>query len=148
MRHHLHTRVELPVPVDRVFAFFSDAGNLERLTPPELKFRILTPLPIDMRPGALIDYELGLFFVRFGWRTEIREWDPPRRFVDVQLRGPYKEWVHTHEFVATPGGTLMTDHVQYQLPLTPAGDLAWPIVRLQLSRIFRYREQAIRRLLK
>ncbi|MEZ5316387.1 MAG: SRPBCC family protein [Vicinamibacterales bacterium] len=146
MRHHLTARLELPLPLDRVFRFFGAAENLQRITPPELGFRILTPLPIEMRPGALIDYRIRLFGLPLRWRTEITEWDPPHRFVDIQLRGPYREWTHTHTFEPTPDGrgTIIHDHVQYQLPLTPLGDLAWPIVRLQLRRIFAYRERATR----
>ena len=147
MLHQLNATIELPLPVDRVFAFFADATNLERITPPELKFRILTPTPIDIRTGTLIDYQLGLFFLRFGWRTEIREWNPPHHFVDVQLKGPYKQWIHRHEFTPIPGGTRITDRVDYELPLSPLGDVALPIIKLQLARIFRYRTDATRRLL-
>jgi ligand-binding SRPBCC domain-containing protein len=147
MTHHLSARLDLPLPIDRVFAFFGDPSNLERITPPELHFRILTPTPIVMAPGTLIDYRLQLLGARFKWRTEITEWEPPHRFVDVQLQGPYREWVHTHRFVPTDGGTTIFDDVQYRLPLSPLGDLAYPIVRLQLARIFSYRTSAVLRLL-
>ena len=143
----LEREVELPLPQEEVFRFFSDAGNLAVITPPELQFQIVTPLPIDMRTGALIDYRLGLFFVRFGWRTEIVEWDPPHRFVDVQLKGPYRKWVHTHEFVPTPTGTRMRDHVEYELPFAAFGTLGLPLVKMQLKRIFDYRAGAIERIL-
>jgi ligand-binding SRPBCC domain-containing protein len=148
MRHHFRAELELPLPVDEVFAFFADAENLERITPPELRFRIVTPRPVVIRAGVRIDYELRLFGVPFGWRTEIPVWDPPHRFVDVQLRGPYKEWVHTHTFEAVgPRRTVIGDHVQYQLPLSPLGDIVFPMIRAQIRRIFAYREQAVRRLL-
>ena len=137
----------VPQPRARAFAFFADAGNLERITPPELKFRILTPRPIAMHPGALIDYELSLFGVRFRWRTEITEWEPEVRFVDIQLRGPYAEWIHTHTFSEVQGGTQIRDHVRYRLPLAPLGNIALPIVRTQLRRIFDYREAVTSRLM-
>jgi len=116
-------------------------------TPPELKFRILTPTPIAMRPGALIDYALSLFGVRFSWRSEITVWEPETRFVDIQVRGPYAEWVHTHTFEDVPGGTRIRDHVRYRLPLAPLGNIALPVVRVQLRRIFDYREAVTRRLM-
>ena len=137
----------VPLPRSQVFAFFAEAGNLERLTPPELKFRILTPTPIAMRPGARIDYALSLFGVRFSWRSEITVWEPETRFVDIQVRGPYAEWVHTHTFEDVPGGTRIRDHVRYRLPLAPLGNIALPVVRVQLRRIFDYREAVTRRLM-
>ena len=143
----LEREIELPLPQEQVFSFFSDAANLAIITPPELKFSIVTPLPIEMRKGALIDYRLGLFFLRFGWQTEIVEWNPPHRFTDVQLKGPYRKWVHTHEFTPTPRGTRMRDHVDYELPLAPFGNVALPVVRLQLRRIFDYRSRVIERVL-
>jgi ligand-binding SRPBCC domain-containing protein len=147
MKHTLSTRLEIPLPVDKVFEFFATAENLQRLTPPELQFRILTPKPIELRQGALIDYQLGLFGLKFRWKTEITNWDPPHQFIDVQLRGPYREWIHTHRFIPTSKGTAILDDVQYQLPFSPLGDLAYPVVRLQLARIFGYRQTAVRRLL-
>jgi len=137
----------LPRPVDETFAFFADAANLERITPPELRFRIVTPQPIDMRRGTLIEYRLALFALPFGWHTRIDAWSPPRRFVDLQLAGPYQRWVHTHEFEPQRGGTRMRDTVEYRLPLGWLGLAALPPVRRQLTRIFDYREAAIQRLL-
>ena len=150
--HRLHTTTWLPLPRPEVFAFFADAENLEKITPPELAFEIVTPTPIDIREGALIEYRLGLFGVRFGWRTEITSWEPPYRFVDQQLEGPYRRWHHTHTFVEAAGpdgrpGTQMDDVVRWELPLAPAGELAYPLVRAQLARIFGYRQRRIRELL-
>lgn len=137
----------LPLPREDVFPFFAAAENLERITPPELRFRIVTPLPMEMVEGALIDYRLRLAGVSFGWRTEITEWNPPRSFTDRQLRGPYHTWIHRHVFEERDGGTLMTDEVRWRLPFRPLGDVAAPLVRAQLGRIFRYRAGAIRDLL-
>lgn len=143
MIHTLETRLLLPRSREEVFAFFADAGNLELLTPAELRFRILTPLPVEMREGATIRYRLRLFGVPFGWRTRITCWDPPDRFVDAQERGPYALWEHTHCFEAVAGGTRVDDRVCYALPLQPLGEIAHPAVRRQLERIFRYRSEAL-----
>ena len=143
MEHILETALEIPLPVERVFAFFAEASNLERITPRELHFRIVTPLPIDLGPGTLIQYRLRLFGIPFGWTTRISHWDPPRQFVDEQLRGPYALWEHTHTITATESGALVQDRVRYRLPLWPLGELAAPLVRRQLVRIFSYREKAV-----
>ena len=140
----LETATLLPRPVDEVFAFFANAENLERITPPELAFRILTPTPIVVGEGTIIDYRLRLFGVPFNWRTRIVQWQPNDQFIDEQVRGPYSSWRHLHTFVEYEGGTRMTDRVEYRLPLRPAGALALPLVRRQLDRIFRYRANAIR----
>lgn len=142
-------RAEALVPVDReaLFSFFATAENLERITPPRLRFRIATPLPVEMRPGTLIDYRLSLAGVPFAWRTEISEWNPPHSFTDVQLRGPYRTWVHRHSFESAEGGTLMVDEVRYRIGYGLLGRLALPLVRRQLEYIFRYRQASIERLL-
>lgn len=144
----LVTTIELPLAIHEVFAFFANAENLERITPPELAFEILTPTPIDVGEGTIIDYRLRLFHVPFNWRTQIVEWQPNERFIDEQTRGPYKSWRHLHSFAESEKGTCMTDRVEYRLPFAPAGALVLPLVRQQLDRIFRFRASAVTRLLR
>jgi len=146
--YHLERSQLLPLPIDEAFAFFADAGNLEALTPPTLRFRMLTPAPIAMQAGALIDYRLKVHGMPVRWRTEIVAWEPGRRFVDRQLRGPYALWEHTHSFEPVDGGTLMRDVVVYRLPLGPFGALANRLlVAADLRRIFDFRRDAFARLL-
>ncbi len=120
---------------------------MERITPPELHFRIITPGPILMEVGTLIQYRLRLFGVPFTWLTRIALWEPPDCFMDEQLHGPYRQWEHTHTFRPWAGGTLMTDRVVYRLPFWPLGEAVLPLVRRQLGRIFSYRRRTIARLL-
>jgi ligand-binding SRPBCC domain-containing protein len=143
--HLLHREQLLPLAVEELFPFFCDAGNLARITPPELAFQVETPLPIDMRMGAEIAYRLRLWGVPFRWRTRITGWDPPHGFVDEGIRAPFRLWRHTHVFRSAPGGagTLMDDRVEYALPLAPFGEAAHVLVRRQLDRIFDYRRQVV-----
>ncbi|MGA4643838.1 SRPBCC family protein [Limisphaera sp. 4302-co] len=134
----------LPVPRDKLFPFFADAANLETITPPWLRFRILTPPPIEMREGTLIDYRLRIHGVPIRWRTRISVWEPPRRFVDEQLRGPYRQWIHEHTFEPKGGGTLVRDHVRYAV-LADWLLHRW-LVRPDIERIFAYRSEVLRRL--
>lgn len=121
----------LPLPPEKLFTFFGDAHNLERITPDLLGFKVLTPAPIDMHAGTLIDYKLRVRGIPLRWRTRIEAWEPPRRFVDLQLRGPYKRWHHTHTFEPHDGGTLCTDRVLYR---PPGGPLAPLINKLAVQR--------------
>jgi ligand-binding SRPBCC domain-containing protein len=142
--HVLRREQCIAKPLDVVFDFFSDAANLKVLTPPWLGFEILTPTPLEMTKGTRIAYRVRWRIISMQWLTEIVEWDPPHRFVDVQLRGPYSQWHHTHEFSPYEGGTRMIDIVRYRLPL---GVLGRAVHRLAVARdliaIFDYRAQRI-----
>ena len=144
----MRASMRLRMPIERVFDFFGDAANLERITPPELRFTTLTPSPFTIRQGTRIDYRLSLFGLPFKWRTEITKWNPPHEFEDVQLSGPYAQWIHLHRFYEDGGETVIEDEVRYRLPVPLLGVVAWPIVRLQLARIVRYRQKRIRELVR
>lgn len=141
--HRFKTSMTLPFGLRETFAFFADASNLEKITPPELSFHILTPQPIDIIEGSEIDYRLRLYGLPLSWRARITNWNPPHRFVDEQIQGPYRLWVHLHRFYQENGSTKVVDEVRYQLPLWPLGEVAYPLVAAQLRRIFRFRKQAI-----
>ena len=144
--HHILSREQrLPRTPDAVFPFFADAHNLEAITPPWLGFNVLTPRPIAMRAGALIEYRLRLHGAPVTWLTRIEEWEPGVRFVDMQLSGPYKLWHHTHEFAPDgAGGTLMRDTVRYALPFGPLGEVAHRLfVARDLAAIFDHRARHV-----
>lgn len=137
----LTTEQWFPRPREEIFPFFGDAANLEAITPPWLHFQVLTPRPIAMHAGTLIDYTLRLHRIPIRWRTEIAAWEPPVRFVDRQLKGPYHLWVHEHTFEEHQGGTLARDRVEYQVP---GGRLVHSLlVRRDLERIFTFRRQVL-----
>ena len=143
--HVLRREQRIPGGPDSSFGFFADAGNLEAITPPWLGFRIVTPRPIEMRAGTLIEYRLRLHGVPVSWLTRIEEWEPGMRFVDAQLTGPYKLWHHTHEFAPDgEGGTIMRDTVRYALPYGPLGELAHGLfVARDLDAIFDFRTRRV-----
>ena len=149
MRIHRLERTQLVrSDPDRVFEFFSLAGNLQALTPDWLAFQILTPEPIAMRRGTTIDYRLRLHGIPLRWTTLIEQWEPGRCFIDTQLRGPYRLWSHLHEFEAHPDGTLVRDEVLYALPGGALGNVAHPLfVGRDLRRVFDFRHGAVERLL-
>jgi ligand-binding SRPBCC domain-containing protein len=136
--------MSLPLPREEVFAFFSDAANLQNITPPELHFRILSSQPIPMEEGTTIDYRLRLLGVPLRWQARVLDWVPPDGFVDEQVRGPYRFWRHTHRFYGEKQSTIIEDVVHYRLPFRPFGDLLHPLVQLQLEGIFRFRRSAVR----
>ena len=139
--HILRFEQFLGAPRATVFPFFADARNLERITPPWVHFRILTPGPIAMRAGTLIDYRIRVRGVPLRWRTEIAEWDLPGHFVDVQLRGPYRLWRHTHSFVEVQGVTLCCDEIRYAVV---GGALVNRLfVQPDVERIFAHRREVL-----
>ena len=143
--HVLERAQRLELPAERAFGFYADARNLEAITPPWLGFRIVTPGAIEMGAGTLIDYRLRLHGAPIRWRTRIEIWEPPLRFVDVELSGPYALWEHTHSFVAVGERAVeIRDHVRYALPLGCVGELAHALfVRRDLERIFDFRRDAV-----
>ena len=143
--HVIERRQRVPLPIERAFEFYGDALNLERITPPWLGFQVTTPRPIAMGAGALISYRLKLHGVPVRWRTRIEVWEPPHRFVDVQLSGPYALWHHTHSFEADgEGATIIADRVRYAIPFGPLGELArLAFVGADVESIFDYRREAV-----
>ncbi|HEX4085375.1 MAG TPA: SRPBCC family protein [Chthoniobacteraceae bacterium] len=139
--HEYKAEQWLPRPIDEVFPFFADAANLERITPPWLQFKVLTPAPIEMRPGVRIDYRLRIRGIPVRWRSEITVWEPTSRFVDEQRRGPYRLWRHEHTFQSRDGGTLCGDHVRYAVRLDFLVHRF--LVRPDIERIFAFRRTAL-----
>jgi ligand-binding SRPBCC domain-containing protein len=137
------SEIWLPRARDEVFAFFADAANLDAITPPWVRFRTITPGPIEMRAGTLIDHRLRIHGVPIRWQSKITAWEPPARFVDEQVRGPYRVWVHEHLFEERDGGTLVRDRVRYAAPFDFLTDRF--LVRPDVERIFRYRTECLKR---
>lgn len=137
----LQSSVELPVSPAEVFPFFADARNLDAITPAFLRFRVLTPGQIQLKVGARIDYSLRVHGLPLRWTSEITIWDPPHRFVDVQIRGPYRLWHHEHVFEGVGDSTRVLDTVNYACP---GGPLIHSLfVRRDLIKIFEYRRQVL-----
>lgn len=145
MAEHILTRsLTLDLPRARVFDFFADAGNLERITPPELQFHIITPKTTDVKKGTLFDYRLKLRGLPLKWKTIISVWNPPFEFVDEALKSPYKQWIHRHTFTEVKNNkTLIEDEVRYRLPFEPFGDMAHFFVLRELNYIFDFRQKAV-----
>jgi ligand-binding SRPBCC domain-containing protein len=145
--HTLERSQSVPRSIGETFAFYGDALNLERITPPWLGFEVTTPRPIAIGIGTLIEYRLRLHRLPVRWRTRIERWEPPHRFVDVQVRGPYSLWEHTHTFEEDgPEATVIRDRVRYSIPFGPLGELADRLlVQRDLKRIFDYRRDAVAR---
>lgn len=135
--------------INEVFDFFSKADNLDKITPPDLGFKIITPLPVDMKKGTLINYKISLNGIPFNWLTKITEWEPPYIFEDTQLKGPYVQWIHRHIFEEKDGNTIMTDNVKY---ISPGGIFEFIphilFVKKKVESIFDYRQKIFNELFK
>jgi ligand-binding SRPBCC domain-containing protein len=131
----------LPRSPEEIFPFFGDAHNLEILTPPWLRFQILSEDPITMGPGTLIDYRINFRGIGLRWRTRIEVWAPPHRFIDVQVKGPYRQWHHEHIFEAQDNGTLCRDHIRYAVLGGPLVDRLF--VRGDVEKIFEFRRRKL-----
>lgn len=134
----------IPQPLNEVFNFFAKAENLEAITPSWLRFRIRTPLPLEMQQGTVIAYSIRWRWIPLRWSSIIKEWNPPHSFVDEQIKGPYKKWLHCHQFEAQSGGTLVRDIVDYEIPFGILGRwLHRQLIRSDLEAIFEYRSRRV-----
>jgi ligand-binding SRPBCC domain-containing protein len=144
----LHREMWVPLPLDTVFSFFSNPANLELVTPPWVGFKILSRLPVEMKTGAVLDYAIRVRGIPLRWRSEITDWQPPLRFSDLQIKGPYAVWHHEHRFEARHGGTLVTDDVRYAIPLSWMPGSRWVekyLVSPDVEKIFAHRRGALLR---
>ncbi len=145
--HTLRKSIKVPGTLDTVFEFFNRPENLEKLTPANLKFNILTPSPVAMHNGAVFDYTIGLFGVPMRWTSIITNYHPPHHFVDIQLKGPYAYWHHKHSFESRPDGVEVTDEIHYEIGFSVFGKVVLrPIIQRQLDAIFSFRAHAIKEL--
>lgn len=135
----LETALVLPRSRESLFEFFGDAFQLETITPPWLQFKVLTPAPVDVSAGTLIDYRLKLHGIPIRWQSRIKAWKPPFRFIDEQTRGPYRQWHHEHLFEEADDGTLCRDVVDYEVFGGRVIDAL--LVRRDLYTIFEYRQR-------
>lgn len=142
--HEFTSQLWLPRQPNELFPFFGDAANLDKITPAWLHFQIVTSTPLQIQQGSLIDYRLRVRGIPLRWRTRINVWEPPRRFVDEQVRGPYRRWIHEHTFESENGGTLIRDRVTYAVPLNFL--LHRLFVRPDIEKIFGFRAETLRRL--
>jgi ligand-binding SRPBCC domain-containing protein len=143
MKHVLNLKMDIPAGIEEVFGFISDIGNLERVTPPDLDFTVITPRPVAFAEGTIFDYRLRMFGFPLSWRSQIKRFEPPNLIIDEQLSGPYKLWLHMHYFREADGMTSMVDEIHYELPLSPFGDVALPLVHRELQRIFQFRSEVM-----
>jgi ligand-binding SRPBCC domain-containing protein len=143
--YNFKTEMIIPDNLDNVFSFFSAAENLQAITPPWLHFRILTPTPLKIEPGHIIDYKLSLYGFPFKWKTRITLWDPPNQFIDEQIRGPYRKWVHHHLFEPRGDHTCMRDQVTYEIPVF-SEVINNLFVNRNVTRIFNFRRRRINEL--
>ena len=148
MAEHVLERSQIvATSLTQTFEFFANPANLEAITPPWLRFRILEA-PDRLRRGSRLRYRLHLFRIPIGWTTEITAWHPPNSFIDTQLRGPYRVWIHEHRMEDVGAGTRVRDRVRYRVPLGPAGWLVnRVVVRRWLDEIFDYRARRLAELL-
>ena len=146
--HHYRTEMSLPLPREQIFEFFTDVQNLVRITPPHLNFKVVTPLPIILKKGATIEARLKPFGgISITWLTQITDWNPPYEFSDKQLKGPNRLFTHTHRFIERNGYTIIEDDLIFSLPFWPFGEIAYPVVILQIKEMFAYRQKKIREIL-
>ncbi len=146
-KHVIEREQFVRCPVEQAFSFCADPASLPRITPQDMSFRVRTKLPVEMREGVEIDYDIRIGGFPVLWRSRIDVWKPGSCFVDRQVHGPYRAWRHEHKFVRVAGGTRVLDRVEFELPFGPFGAPALPLVRQQLDQLFDHRKMAIARIL-